>query len=40
MIHILHYLQDPKALNYGSYGTFLIVGNAGFVSSTVVLIII
>ena len=34
MIYILH---DPKlrALNYGNYGMFLIMGNAGFISSTV-----
>ena len=34
MIYILHYLEDP---NYGSYGKFLLMGNAGFISSTVVL---
>ena len=34
MIEILHYV---KALNYGNYGIFLIMGNgnAGFISSTV-----
>ena len=34
MIYILHYLNDP---NYGNNGIFLIMGNAGFISSTVVL---
>ena len=33
MLAILHYLKDPKLCNYG---VFLIVGNAGFISSTVV----
>ena len=32
MIEILH---DLKALNYGNYGVFLIMGNAGFIPSTV-----
>ena len=27
-----------RTLNYGNYGIFLIVGNAGFISSTVVLL--
>ena len=31
-ILILHYLNDP---DYGNYGIFLIMGNAGFISSTV-----
>ena len=30
MIEILHYLKDPKLLNYGNYGIFLIMGKAGF----------
>ena len=30
MIEILHYL-----IKYGNYGTFFIMGNAGFISSTV-----
>ena len=30
---MLHY----RALNYGNYGIFLIMGHAGFVSSTVLL---
>ena len=34
MIEILH---DLRTLNYGNYGIFLIMGNAGFISSTVVL---
>ena len=38
MIEILHDLKDPKlrTLNYGNYGIFLIMGNAGYISSTVV----
>ena len=28
-------LHDPKDLNYGNYGIFLIMGNAGFCPSTV-----
>ena len=35
MIEILHYLI-LRTLNYGNYGIFLIMGNAGFLSSTVV----
>ena len=27
--------MTSRALNYGSYGTFPIMGNAGFISSTV-----
>ena len=27
-----------RALNYGNYGTFRIMGHAGFISSTVVII--
>ena len=33
MIEILPYLKDPKL--YGNYGIFLIMGNAGIISSTV-----
>ena len=33
MIEILHYLKDT--INYGMYGIFLTMGNAGFISSTV-----
>ena len=36
MINILHYLKDLRTLNYGNYGIFLIMGNAGFLTSTVV----
>ena len=32
MMQILHHLKD---LNYGNYGIFLTMGNAGFISSTV-----
>ena len=28
-------LHDPKDLNYGNYGIFLIMGNAGFCPSAV-----
>ena len=33
MIEILHYVKDPKEREY--YGMFLVMGNAGFISSTV-----
>ena len=33
MIEILHHLK--RSLNYGNYGIVLIMGNAGFISSTV-----
>ena len=33
MIEILHYLIGT--VNYGNYGIFLLMGNAGFLSSTV-----
>ena len=33
MIQILHYLKDP--IDYENYGLFLIMGHAGFLSSTV-----
>ena len=33
MIEILHYLKDPR-LDYGNYGIFLIMGNAGFCNGT------
>ena len=35
MIYILHYLKDPRLLDYGNYGIFLIMGNAGPIPSTV-----
>ena len=35
MIAILHYLKDPKLINYGNDGKFLIMGTAGFIKSTV-----
>ena len=35
-IYILHYLKDPK--NYGNYGIFLIMVNAGFIPSTALLL--
>ena len=34
MIYILHDLKDPKTM--GNYGMSLILGNAGFLSSTLV----
>ena len=37
MIYILHYLQDPKL--WKLYGTFLVLGNAGFISSTVIIVL-
>ena len=37
MISILHDLKDPIDLLYGNSGIFLIVGDAGFISSTAVL---
>ena len=36
MIEILHYLKDPR-LRMGSYGRFLIMGNAVFISPIVCL---
>ena len=32
---MIQILQSLKDLNYGKYGIFLILGNAGFISSTV-----
>ena len=34
MIYILHYLK-VMTLDYGHYGIFLVMGNAGFISSTI-----
>ena len=36
MIYILHYLKD---LSYGNCGRFLLMGDAGYISSTVVYIL-
>ena len=36
MIQFLRCLKDLRTLSYGNYGIFLIMGNAGFISSTVV----
>ena len=41
-LKVLHAVDDTnpalplRTLNYGNYGTFLIMRNAGFVSSTVI----
>ena len=36
MIEILSITFTVRTLNYGNYGLFLMMGNAGFLSSTVV----
>ena len=33
-------LHDPKDPNYGNYGIFLIMGNAGFCPSAVVVVVV
>ena len=35
MVLYSKYIQSMGTLNYGKYGVFLILGKAGFVSSTV-----